>query len=158
PVQTVSGWATNISAGAPNETSQKLNFLVSNNNTALFSQQPAVDAATGNLACQAAKFASGDATVTVALHDDGGTANGGPDTPATETFKIHITLINQAPSFTSGGDVNLLENTGSQPLQNVAWAKNVSAGPPNESGQTLNFVVQSNSNPSLFSTAPSIAA
>src|SRR5205807_380612 len=41
--QTVPNWATNISPGPPNEANQNVNFLVSNNNTALFAVQPAID-------------------------------------------------------------------------------------------------------------------
>ncbi len=42
--RSVTGWATAISAGAASESGQALNFIVSNNNNALFSAQPAVDA------------------------------------------------------------------------------------------------------------------
>ena len=79
--QTVSGWATAISAGPANESGQAVNFVVSNNNAALFSAQPAV-AANGTLTYTPAANANGSATVTVMIHDDGGTANGGVDTSA----------------------------------------------------------------------------
>ena len=42
-VQTVANWATAISAG-PNELSQTVDFIVSNNNPALFATQPSVRA------------------------------------------------------------------------------------------------------------------
>ena len=45
--RTVLGWATAISAGAANESTQTLIFTVSNDNTLLFSTQPSIDA-TGN--------------------------------------------------------------------------------------------------------------
>jgi VCBS repeat-containing protein len=94
--QTVSGWATGISAGAANESGQTLNFIVSNNNNALFSSQPSIDAS-GNLTFTAAANANGTATVTVSLHDNGGTTNGGLDTSATQTFTITVTAVNDAP-------------------------------------------------------------
>jgi hypothetical protein len=40
--QIVSGWGTAISASPANESSQILSFTVSNDNSALFSQQPAI--------------------------------------------------------------------------------------------------------------------
>jgi VCBS repeat-containing protein len=95
--QTVSGWATGISAGAANESGQTLNFIVTNNNNALFSTQPSIDAS-GNLTFTGAANANGTATVTVAIHDNGGTANGGVDTSTTQTFTITITPVNDAPT------------------------------------------------------------
>src|SRR5688572_27219032 len=62
--QTVAGWATAISAGPADESAQALDFIVSNNNNALFSAQPAVSA-TGTLTYTPAAGASGSATVTV---------------------------------------------------------------------------------------------
>ena len=40
--------------------------------------------------------------MTVQLHDNGGTANGGVDTSAAQTFTITVTAVNDAPSFTKG--------------------------------------------------------
>jgi hypothetical protein len=88
--QTVVGWATGISAGPADESSQALNFIVSNNNNPLFSVQPAV-AANGTLTYTPASGANGVATVTVSLHDNGGVANGGVDTSAPQTFTITVT-------------------------------------------------------------------
>src|SRR5205814_1933863 len=73
-----------------------LNFIVSNTNTPLFSGQPAV-AANGTLTYTPAANANGSATVTVQMHDDGGTANGGVDTSAAQTFTITVTPVNDAP-------------------------------------------------------------
>ena len=42
--QSVSGWATAISKGPANESGQAVDFIVTNNNNALFSTQPAVSA------------------------------------------------------------------------------------------------------------------
>ena len=77
----MSGWATAISAGPANESGQTVNFIVSNNNNALFSAQPAVSL-TGTLTYTPAANANGSATVSVQVHDNGGTANGGVDTSA----------------------------------------------------------------------------
>ena len=73
----------------------------------------------------------------------------------TVTVTISVNAVNDAPSFTSGGDVTVAEDSGSY---SAAWASGISAGPSDESGQTLTFMVTGNSNPGLFSSAPSIAS
>ena len=95
--QTVPSWATAISAGPANEAAQAVDFIVTNDDNALFSSQPAVSP-TGALTYTPATGASGAATVSVAIHDDGGTANGGIDTSAVQTF---IITINTAPAAAS---------------------------------------------------------
>ena len=114
--QSVAGWATAISAGPANESGQALNFIVSNNNNALFSVQPAI-AANGTLTYTPAANANGQATVTVQLHDDGGTANGGVDTSASQTFTITVTPVNDVPvayrrTFSTSEDTPLNINFG----------------------------------------------
>src|SRR5205085_7674340 len=52
--------------------------------------QPAIDRA-GNLTCTPLPNVIGSATVTLTLSDDGGTASGGSDTSAEQTFTIDIT-------------------------------------------------------------------
>jgi VCBS repeat-containing protein len=152
--QTVNTFITDISDG-PNETGQTVNFLVSNNNNALFSVQPTIDA-NGNLTYTPAPNANGSATITLAIHDNGGTANGGVDTSATQTFKIGVTPVNDAPSFTKGADQTALEDSGPQTV--LGWATAISPGPANESGQTVNFQVTGNTNTALFSVGPAIDA
>lgn len=100
--RTITGWATNISAGPPNESGQLVNFIVSNNNNALFSVQPAVSA-TGTLTFTLAAGAQGTASVTVQIHDNGGTANGGVDTSPAQTFQINVTVDTGAPQLQSAG-------------------------------------------------------
>ena len=91
--QSVGGWATAISAGPANESSQTVSFTASADNPALFSVQPAI-APDGTLTYTPAPDANGVATVTVTAVDNGGTANGGiehqrrrpsrsPSTPST---------------------------------------------------------------------------
>jgi hypothetical protein len=145
-------WATAISPG-PNESSQTVSFNVSNSNNALFSAQPTVDAS-GTLTFTPAPNANGTATVTIAAHDDGGTANGGVDTSAAQTFTITVNAVNDAPSFTGGGNVTVLEDSGAY---SQAWATAISAGPPDEASQSVTFTT-SNSNNALFSVQPSVDA
>ncbi len=152
--QTVANWATAISAGPPSESGQTLTFQVTNDtNPSLFSTPPAVDS-NGTLTYTPAANANGSATITLVLKDDGGTANGGVDTSAPQTFVINVTPVNDAPSFIKGADQNVLENAGAQTVPN--WATAISAGPADESGQTLAFQVTNNTNPSLFTTPPAV--
>ncbi|MFZ1621920.1 tandem-95 repeat protein [Dokdonella sp.] len=153
--QTINPWATAISAGPPNESGQLLDFIVSNDNNALFSAQPAVSPS-GALTYTPAANANGSATVTLSLHDDGGTANGGVDTSPSQTFTITVTAVNDAPSFLKGADQTVLEDAPAQAI--AGWATAISAGPVDESAQTLAFAVTANSNPTLFSVAPSVSA
>ncbi|HEY2090520.1 MAG TPA: Ig-like domain-containing protein, partial [Thermoanaerobaculia bacterium] len=152
--QTVSGWATGISAGPANESSQTVSFIVSNDNNALFSSQPAV-ASNGTLTYTAAPNANGVATVTVAAHDNGGTANGGVDTSASQTFTITVTAVNDPPSFTKGADQTVLEDSGAHSV--TPWATGISAGPADESSQTVSFTT-TNDNNALFASQPSVDA
>src|SRR6202011_4676484 len=55
----------------------------------LFSVLPSVDPTTGTLTFTAAPDAFGTSQITLALHDNGGTANGGIDT-TTHTFTITV--------------------------------------------------------------------
>src|SRR2546426_602486 len=151
--QSVTAWATTISAGPANEAAQTLNFIISNNNTTLFSTQPAVSAS-GTLTYTPAANANGSATVTVQVHDSGGTTNGGVDTSAAQTFTITVTPVDDVPSFTKGANQTVLEDAAAQTI--TAWATAISAG-ANETGQTLNFIV-SNNNATLFSGQPAVAA
>ncbi|KAA3650175.1 MAG: tandem-95 repeat protein [Proteobacteria bacterium] len=149
-------WATAISAGAANESGQILSFnMLSNDNNGLFTVQPSIDA-NGLLTFEAATDANGTANLSVNLTDNGGTANGGNDTSVTVNFSISITGVNNPPSFTAGTDQTNNEDAG--PTTVNAWASSISAGPPDEAGQTLTFIITNNDNPALFSTGPAVAA
>jgi uncharacterized repeat protein (TIGR01451 family) len=103
--QTVPNWATNISAGPPDEVGQTVNFIVSNNNNALFTVQPAIDPS-GTLTYTPVFGANGTAIVTVELHDNGGTAMGGQDTSAQQTFNLTVNPI----GWTTTGDSGVTED------------------------------------------------
>lgn len=118
--QTVSNWATNISAGAAVESGQTLSFqIASNNNNAMFAAQPAISSS-GTLTYTPAANASGSATLTVVLKDDGGTANGGVDTSETQTFIVHV-IEGNSSSLLAVND--LFANTVS--LNEFSWARSI---------------------------------
>jgi hypothetical protein len=151
----VSGWATALSPGLdPTESGQTLSFIVSNDNNALFSVQPFIDP-DGTLHYTPAVNTNGVATVSVQIHDNGGTANGGVDTSTPpQTFTITVTLVNQAPTFSAGTDQSILEDAG--PIAVPGWASAITSG-PGDPAQTLNFIV-TNDNNALFSTQPAVSA
>src|SRR5262245_18289619 len=109
PAQTIDPWATAISPG-PGETTQSVSFeVVSNSNPGLFAAGPAVSP-TGVLTFTPAPDASGSATIEIHAVDDGGTANGGQNISAPQSFVITITPENDAP--VAIGDVfNVIEDT-----------------------------------------------
>ena len=85
------GWATAISPGPANESAQTVNFQIGgNDNPGLFSVPPAIGSL-GQLTFTPATNATGKANITLNLIDSGGTANGGVDTSANQTFVINIT-------------------------------------------------------------------
>jgi hypothetical protein len=94
PVKLV-GWASNITAGAPEETNQQVIVQTTNTNPGLFSQQPTIDRTTGSLSFTPARFASGVATVTIKVTDDGKLVDesdviDGAQGVTTKTFRIAI--------------------------------------------------------------------
>jgi len=83
-----------------------------------------------------------------AIDEDGARSN-----PA--TLRIWMAPVNDAPTVTGGpATVHAMENT----PYSASWATGITAGPPNESAQTVHFEVTGDSNPGLFSVAPSVAA
>ena len=140
---TVAPWATAISKGPANESGQSVDFIVGNDNNALFTTQPAVSPS-GTLTYTSAPDANGSATVTVRIHDDGGTANGGVDTSADQTFTITITAVNDEPTLNAIADESVNEDAAEQ---TVALG-GIGSGAANES-QTLT-VTASSSNTALI--------
>ena len=151
---TITGWATNMSAGPANESGQTLSFLVSNDYLGLFAVQPSV-ASDGTLTFTPAPNTAGTATLAVRLQDNGGTDLGGSDTSLALTTTLEVVAVNDAPSFNVGPSVTVGEDAG--PQTHSGWATGVTAG-PNEAGQALTFEILTNSNPSLFAAAPAVAA
>ncbi|MBA3683860.1 MAG: right-handed parallel beta-helix repeat-containing protein [Planctomycetes bacterium] len=91
---------------------------------------------------------NGLATITVTVTDGGGLT-------ASRSFTVNVTAVNDEPSFVPGADQNTYAGAGAQTV--ASWATAISAGPTDESGQTLTFQVSANSNPGLFATAPAVS-
>jgi len=86
--QQVRHFAEVVGPGAPNERGQVLDFIVQADpqGATLFAQQPAIT--TDGTLTYVPSGTPGHALVTVRLHDNGGTANGGEDTSTPQTFTI----------------------------------------------------------------------
>jgi hypothetical protein len=82
----VDDWTESMSPGPGNEAGQTTTFVVTTNNEALFTQLPSINSG-GTLTFTTT--GTGDATVTVVLVDDGGVANSGNNTSASQSFAIH---------------------------------------------------------------------
>jgi hypothetical protein len=105
-------WATSISAGASNESRQKLSFSVvsaSEDEKKLFTELPTIDAKTGNLSFKTAANAFGSATFKVILQDDGA----GFNTSAEQTFTIEVKSVNDAPVNNLPIDIQTVSEDGS---------------------------------------------
>jgi hypothetical protein len=87
-VVSITNAVTNIFRGALNESNQIVSFLMSNNNTTLFTAQPAIG--TNGILTFTPAAKGGTATVTVRAKDNGGVAGGGVDTAAGQTFTITV--------------------------------------------------------------------
>lgn len=153
--QVVSRWATAIAPGPPDEQEQEVRFeVLSNDNPELFAVAPAVFS-NGALTFTPVLGASGTAIIEFRAFDDGGTANGGVDVSATETFTITTTSINNPPTFAAGPDQTVAEDSGQHTIS--GWATDIDPGGPGESAQSLTFEVLSNTNPALFEGPPEIS-
>jgi co-chaperonin GroES (HSP10) len=99
---------------------------------------------------------AGYASFTFQVQDDGSTANGGANLDASaNTMTVDVTAVNDEPSFTKGADQTVFDDAGAQTINN--WASNLSAGPANEAGQVLDFIVSNDMN-GLFDAQPAIDA
>ena len=71
----------------------------------------------------------------------------------TATVNTTVTAVNDRPLFTPGADVTVVAT---DPPYSSPWGTGISAGPPDETTQTLTFTVTA-SDPTLFSVQPAIA-
>ncbi len=82
-------------------------------------------------------------------------ATDGLESSNTATVMIAIGAVNDVPAFVVAASHDSSEDGGPQIVAD--FATGISAGPFNESGQTLTFNVMSNNNPALFLAAPALA-
>ncbi|HZN67141.1 MAG TPA: Ig-like domain-containing protein [Tepidisphaeraceae bacterium] len=141
------------SPGPADEAGQTVSFELSNDNASLFSVQPAFSG--GVLTYTPAANANGTATVTMLARDSGGTANGGVNASAPQTFQIHVSAVNDPPVFSVFSGASALEDAPAQEVTGFAHA--VSGGPDDEAGQSVWFTAD-NDSPLMFLVQPHVAA
>ncbi|MGN6187148.1 MAG: beta strand repeat-containing protein, partial [Thermoanaerobaculia bacterium] len=152
-LQTVSGWATSISAGPADESAQTLTFSVALRGASIFTGTPAI--ASNGTFTFTLNGTTGLAYLDVRLSDNGGTANGGVNQSAIQTFTINAGNVNSPPSFVKGSNITVLEDSGLATYG--GWATAISPGPAADAGQTIAFTVVA-ATPALFSTQPTVNA
>ncbi|MBC8311860.1 MAG: tandem-95 repeat protein [Candidatus Marinimicrobia bacterium] len=147
-------WATNIDDGDA-ELVQELSFsIVSNDNSLLFSQLPAVDNS-GKITFVLADNKSGVAEVVIALIDDGSSISPNSNTSPEITLIINVTPVNDIPQWSVGEGIEILEDAGSQSISN--YITEIDDGDP-EVTQILTFNLIDVTNAALFAETPSIDA
>jgi VCBS repeat-containing protein len=165
-----STWATSIQAGPSNAVdeltgplAQTVSFEVSSSNTALFASLPAIDSQ-GVLRFSPARNANGVAVVSVVAVDSGSGVSPNVNRSPAVSFTVNIRAVNDAPIFTPGGNVTVLEDAG---MVSQGWASGilpaaglslVPAEATDEASQSVSMIIISNSNPGLFAVAPTLAA
>ena len=143
----VIAWATDITAG---ESDQSVEFHVTNSNPELFLVQPAISA-DGELSFSLNPNFNGTADVTVILQDDGGSGFGGVDTSAEVGFEISVLSVNDQPTFTLAGDVQV------SVARRHSFRNFLEFDPgPLELRQAIAEILASNDNAQLFDVQPSI--
>jgi|GEM_PF-5126698 len=131
----------------PDHADTDLTFSVTNvSNPALFDNlnTQSINSQTGVLNLDFLFNANGTSTVTVNAQDPVGES-------AQITFDVDVDPVNDAPTMSIQGSIDLDEDPGPQVIS--GWATNIKAGPDNESNQTVTATI-SNNNPALFSAQP----
>lgn len=151
---TVAGWSA-FNPG-PFEDGQTAEYTATNiTNPGLFAggALPAVSP-DGSLTYTTAPNASGSSQFTVRVRDNGGTAHGGADTSAQQTFTVSVNAVNDPPAVSLNSIPGINEDAPAQVVPNFAT---FSPG-EGESGQTLlEYVVSGVSNPAAFSVPPAVS-
>jgi hypothetical protein len=129
----VLSFASVTNFGANNESAQAITkYTVTSIATTgglTFAIAPSIDPITGSLSYQPAANSNGTATFSVTATDNGGTANGGIDTSAAQTFIITINAVNDAPTIAAPGTQTTAEDT-SKVISGLSFA-DVDAGSAN---------------------------
>ena len=137
-------WATNISAGAPDEeSSQQLNFILTQKEISgniQFDVPPTIDI-NGTVNFEVTPHYNGYVIYELVLQDDGvATPAPNSNTSSIEAFTITTNFLNDPPTYDHGVDITVDEGDVVYTFEN--WATNISPGlSPNEQDQELHFTV-----------------
>ena len=150
PPQKLSKWATQISPGPVNENGQALNFKIIKNSHPQYFKTPPVVTSQGDLHYTLTADANGTAEIHLVLMDDALDNN----VSQSQRFFMHISPVNDPPSFTIGPDIIIVEDAAN--CLYTQWAKFISPGAANESNQKLTFVLETDTT-ELFEQLPTVS-
>jgi len=152
--QSIPNFVTGIGKGGGNdEVNQALSPFITSADPSFFTVQPAISS-TGTLTFTPSPNKSGTVPVTLTLSDLGGKANGGNDT-TTRIFIINVLPVNDAPTFTLGGNLTVAANAGAQTRTNFATGF-LPGGGSDEAAQVVSDYIVTTNAPGLFSALPDI--
>jgi len=136
-------WATNISAGPPDEeATQTVSFVVTEKSITTYLQYdtPVSVDENGALSFQATPHYNGVAIYEIYLIDDGSSVPPNNNKSATIAFTVSVDFVNDQPTFDVGTDIVIDEGDNTETFPD--WATNISPGlSPNEQDQKLLFTV-----------------
>ena len=142
---TTESWATEITTGAPHV--NDVAFIVTNNNNALFTQQPAI-AENGDLTFEAKPDLSGSATVQVQMKSDNFYLS------KQVSFTITVTAVNDCPVFSlHSSEIMIDEDADIQIINDLAT--DIGPGAPDEMNQSLEFNLSA-TNSEIFAQGPEL--
>ncbi len=137
-------WATNVSAGAPDEDlTQTIDFILVQKEISgniQFDTPPTIDS-NGQISFEVTPHYNGYIIYELVLKDDGiGSPAPNANTSNIQAFTITVNYINDAPTYDRGDDITVEESDQISSYHN--WATNISPGiSPNEQDQELHFTV-----------------
>jgi VCBS repeat-containing protein len=151
------GANTNLLIAVSNGTlqSSSASVTISGNNTNILSLTGSIMAINSVIAASEVRYvpvadANSDVLLTATIFDLGNSGSGGA-LNAVGMITLDLIAVNDAPNF-NNPNVTVLEDSGAY---SQAWATGITAGPADESGQTLSLSVTNVSNNTLFSVQPS---
>jgi hypothetical protein len=93
-------------------------------------------------------------TLSVSINDNGNTGTGGSLSSSVTSISLNVTAVNDAPSFTKGGNQTITAGAGVQTLTN--WATGFNPGAADEASQTVQAYVVTVDNAAIFAVPPTI--
>lgn len=83
-------------------------------------------------------------------------SDGRGNVSGTATVTITVNPVNDAPGFTVGPDIEVSAAATASGFTDDSWASGISAGPPNEIGQTVSFSVSTGGSDAAFQVLPQV--
>lgn len=134
----------------PGEEDQNVTYRLSPDPSTVSFAEVTINANSGQVDIQAVPNAPGDEVFTV-IADDGEPVNG----TASQNFRLKINPINDAPGFTKGSNITVLEDAGLRVFD--PWATGINpGGGDDENGQELTFFTSVVSGDLSFAQEPEI--